>query len=483
MDLGLSGPKGKAKFSSKGDSPLKAKKVELRKMSKTELLAQLTELHLDVKGLKNVLLERLVEYWRVEYSKLETEESKRRAEQHEAAEDMCDDAPDPDDEKEPGPEQFRPASTTELLSGISAAAGAAAAAAAAGAAEPESAPIEDDPDADSNYVKYHAKFLKDLHVITKALSKQKFVKAAFTLLCQKWQSVIPKVIANMRSEYWGEPKGNWQRAICWLNNNNPLERFNRSMKDEWTFHKKMKWTVLFTSFMEYLDGVSRIDAAIPEPEFPYSMAPLDRQYARTRLISLWRKVSWEGKAIVARARKPYMPSLFPDGTMLLLNATYATMGLSEEQETALEALYCTTTPAPGEGFDVYVNRRTCFYVLTPDTESPLDTPCTCPYYLQRHTCKHGLSWGISEGAMFPDDCDYRPVTPHARKKGRPAEKQHCLNRDTGLKDRVPACPPDSDYKETRLDDEDDPHTLFDIPNTVDPAPEANPQPPNLGLRV
>ena len=487
MDLGLSGPKGKVKFSSSSDSPLKTKKTQLNRKKMPALRDEAKNHGLDTTGLRKDLLARLLDYWKEEYRKMESQEFKQPDVVVDDVED--EDSPKEDDDRDdndldsgmPQCHNSGPQDMSLMLVDIQSAAAAAASAAALAAAEPEDQEIQADAEADSNYDKYHRKFMIDLHVITNMLATKDFITSAFLLLCQKWQLVIPKVIANLRAEYWGNPKGNWQRAICWQNNNNPLERFNRTMKDEWTFHKKMKWTVLFESFLSYLEGVSLTDAEIPDPARPYFMAPPDREWPRDRLITLWKKVSWEGPAIVARARKPYL-DLWPEGTLLILNATYEPLNLTKSQLEALEALYCTSTPNQGVGFDVYVARRTCFYVLTPNMASPLDSTCTCPVHLQRRTCKHSLAWGISQGGEFPDGCDYRRVTPYARKPGRPSEKQNCLKRDTGLRPPQFTCPVDPDYDEVRLGPAEDVVTLFDI-QLAPVVPEAITPPPNLGLRV
>ena len=103
--------------------------------------------------------------------------------------------------------------------------------------------------------------------------------------------------------------------------------------------------------------------------------------------------------------------------------------------------------------------------------------------MQRHTCKHALSYGVTHGVAFQPGCDFRIVTGSKRKRGRVAKvggAMSCLRRDTTLVPRVPVMPPDETCQEEILDDDADVSTLFGMPEEAKTAPPM-PAAPNVGL--
>ena len=277
------------------------------------------------------------------------------------------------------------------------------------------------------YDLYHAPFMTDLHKLTWILQRSDQLQTAFDLLKQKWQDRLPRVIKCLEDGYWGDKKGFWQRCRTLMNHSNGLERYNRSLKDLFTLHELVPYCVLLPKFAEFVAGQSVMFAQTPIALTPYAL-PDSRSLPRlrTRVLNLWKRACHDGPQIA----KGSVASTLDPSVLLIRNSSYHDIQIDKNQLLHFEWVYNLAGPMDDlETFDQFVARRTLFYKLRVNKAYPFDSTCTCPYYMERHTCKHVLGYAISLGVDIPIDCDYRRVTPGKRKAGRPAKLSHFLIKE------------------------------------------------------
>jgi len=277
------------------------------------------------------------------------------------------------------------------------------------------------------YDKYHGPFMTDLHKLTWMLQRGDQLQSAFDLLKLKWQGRLPRVIKCLEGGYWGDKKGFWQRCRTLMNHSNGLERYNRSLKDLFTMHELVPYCVLLPKFAKFVAGQSVMFAQTPIPLKPYTL-PDHRSLPklRARVLSLWKRACLDGPLIVKGAVR----STLDPSVILIRNSSFHDIQMDKEQQVAFEWVYNLAGQMDDlETFDQFVARRTLFYKLRVNNAEPLDSTCTCPYYMERHTCKHVLGYAISLGVDIPLECDFRRVTPGKRKAGRPRKLAHFLTAE------------------------------------------------------
>ena len=297
------------------------------------------------------------------------------------------------------------------------------------------------------YDLHHKDFMRDLHRIGWEIQRPSQLDAAFKLFCARWDPIIPQLMKNFKDRYWGQRRGWWPRCLNDLNNNNPIENFNKIIK-EWREHFALVWNILLDYYTEDIHAYSREDATTPDPLHPYDM-PVDDVYTRTRVKALWTATCTQYEAIIGRS---FVSKLDPD-CILVLNPTYAHVLKTEQEREQFEFVYRRAEALPGETFEQFVARRTCFYQVRVDKMDPFKTNCSCPYWMERKTCKHALVHALKAGGSIPEGCDFRQVVSRKRKAGRPAKHRPALEKDQLVPELVPVVPCNrKEYREAILED-------------------------------
>jgi hypothetical protein len=314
------------------------------------------------------------------------------------------------------------------------------------------------------YDLYHKDFIRDVHKIGWEVQRGSQLPAAFKLFCDRWEPLLPRLMANFKKEYWGKRKGWWPRCLNELNNNNPLENFNKIIK-EWRDHVALLWSLLLDFLLEDIGAYSREDSTIPDPLNHFDM-PTDDVYTRKRIRKLWIAVCTQAEAILARSH----PSSFDSDCTLVLNPSYSHVITTQEQRKHFEFIYVQSQAIEGENFDQFVARRTCFYQVRVNKRDHFKTSCSCPYYMQYKTCKHALVHAIANGASLPVGCDFRHVVDSKRKAGRPKKARPALERDPTQVPIISAAPCDLDEYHEVVQADNEAKALLGIPT---PGPSAS----------
>jgi hypothetical protein len=314
---------------------------------------------------------------------------------------------------------------------------------------------------------HNKQFMVDLKKIMFLVQRKDQVVVAFALFKAKWEPIMPAVVQNLESEYWGH-KSIWQRCACLLNNNNPLENYNRILKNEWTDHKLLSYDRILDSFSVYLAGKSSLeDFFLARNVNPFDLPSTDHPKQRARVQLLWKRAGTQSQVIYNSAIRSTIEGDSATSThevWLLRNASYGHLQLTPELEQAMEEGYRKVQPMQGETFAPYIARRTFFYILRVDKMRTWHSTCTCPYYMQYKTCKHALAWAIHAGHRPPTECDLRQWATGKRKVGRPTKKRkNPLEVDTSIYEPPPAdhVSEDEDCLEVELT-RTEVYTLLDI---------------------
>ena len=179
----------------------------------------------------------------------------------------------------------------------------------------------------SQFDLYNKQFLADIRTIAWEIQRPEQLEAVFRLFKKKWH-MLPNVIQNLEAEYWGPLKGRWQRCRTATNNNNPLERYNRTLKEKWLHGRALSYCEALDSFKIFfeLSSLEEYHLTDANPTQAYHMAPAVFPVIRTRVTNLWTRACLEYRAILRWSTPdPEDASVF-----YIRNASYKKLFISNE---------------------------------------------------------------------------------------------------------------------------------------------------------